>query len=657
VVPIMAHCTVAFDSCLKKHIIVSCGKLLFYALLRNIDCAMGRVNCRVRKPFIGGRRKQSKRRLLTVAVGDTISHTPKEVDMAEQKDQQEKISSSARKLSAFGFQIERDDFVVDLTNNEQGNYYFFAQKSSITSLIKGLLCPECKMPGLSFEVLLKNRNGFVAQGSIECKNCSGFSKESYLCERVGESKLPNVPFDINIRAVLAFRGIGCGYSAMKDWGGIMDMPFIPSQDTYAKAQNKIEEASIKTFKSISRSTREIICNAYAEVGVCEDIGGVLDIAVSYDGSWQKRGYTSHNCVASVIDLVTGLPIDFEVLSNYCSKCSILGSKENNDNSAQKHAASCSKNFDGSSGAMEIEAALRIWKRSISDHKLRYTTMLCDGDSKAFEAVRAMYFYGKDKEVVKEDCINHVSKRMGTALMNIVASSKAQKEPISGKGKLTMVKIKKIQNYYGRAIKDYSDDVPLLKKRIMAILLHLSSTDKMPKHVHCPPGSTSWCFWQRAIAQSKEPPVHADHETLPLDVGTKLVPIFQRLSDEKLLKRCSRRATQNANEALHQLVWKVCPKSIHVRLRTLRVAATLALAQFSMGASFKILICKVMGMDPGRNMEIHAKKKDFERIQKAEEDCSACAKSRRKKLKYEKLKKDDKKKCEEGETYSAGSFNT
>ena len=226
---------------------------------------MGRVKCRVRKPFIGGRRKQSKRRLLTVAVGDTISHTPKEVDMAEQKDQQEKLSSSARKLSAFGFQIERDDFVVDLTNNEQGNYYFFAQKSSITSLIKGLLCPECKMPGLSFEVLLKNRNGFVAQGSIECKNCSGFSKESYLCERVGESKLPNVPFDINIRAVLAFRGIGCGYSAMKDWGGIMDMPFIPSQDTYAKAQNKIEEASIKTFNSISRSTREIICNAYAEV--------------------------------------------------------------------------------------------------------------------------------------------------------------------------------------------------------------------------------------------------------------------------------------------------------------------------------------------------------------------------------------------------------
>ena len=90
---------------------------------------------------------------------------------------------------------------------------------------------------------------------------------------------------------------------------------------------------------------------------------------------------------------------------------------------------------------------------------------------------------------------------------------------------------------------------------------------------------------------------------------------------------------------------------------MRVAATLALAQFSMGTSFKILICKVMGMDPGRTMEIHAKKKEFERIQKAEEDCSARAKSRRKKLKYEKFKKDDKKKCEEGETYSAGSFNT
>ena len=147
---------------------------------------------------------------------------------------------------------------------------------------------------------------------------------------------------------------------------------------------------------MSRSTRGIIYTSYPDLGVYKNIGGVLDIALSCDESWQKCGYTSHKCVASVIDLVTGLPIDFEVLSNYCSKCTILASKENNDNSVQKHAASCSKNFDGSYGAMEIEPSLRIWKRSISDHKLRYTTMLFDGDSKPLKQLKQCIFVGKIK---------------------------------------------------------------------------------------------------------------------------------------------------------------------------------------------------------------------------------------------------------------------
>ena len=133
--------------------------------------------------------------------------------------------------------------------------------------------------------------------------------------------------------------------------------------------------------------------------------------------------------------------------------------------------------------MEAEFAVRLWQRSESEHQLRYTTMLCDGDSKAFDAVTESKCYGPDKEIVKEDCINHVSKRMGTALKNLVSTAKAQKESISGKGKLTKEKISKMQNYYGRAIKDNSEDITHMKKRIYAILFHMTSSDDYPKHVH------------------------------------------------------------------------------------------------------------------------------------------------------------------------------
>ena len=74
-------------------------------------------------------------------------------------------------------------------------------------------------------------------------------------------------------------------------------------------------------------------------------------------------------------------------------------------------------------------------------------MLCDGDSKSFNTVSVSKVYGDNVEITKEDCVNHVAKRMGTALRNLKAEAKAQKQPISGKGKLTEDMMIKIQNVH------------------------------------------------------------------------------------------------------------------------------------------------------------------------------------------------------------------
>ena len=70
---------------------------------------------------------------MKTAVGDAICHTPKDIDIAEQNDQLEKILFKAQTVDALGFQVERDDFVVDSINSEQGKYYFISQKTSMTS--------------------------------------------------------------------------------------------------------------------------------------------------------------------------------------------------------------------------------------------------------------------------------------------------------------------------------------------------------------------------------------------------------------------------------------------------------------------------------------------------------------------------------------------
>ena len=496
--------------------------------------------------------------------------------------------------------------------------------------------------------------GFSAKMAMYCEMCAEAICEDYLCHRVGKSHATNVAFEINTRATLAFRGIGCGFSSMKEWCGIMNLHFSLSQNAYATHNSKLHKGSIETVQKVRNKSLESIITAHKDVGITPDDNGVLEIAVSFDGAWHRRGHSSHVGLAVIIDVLTGLPIDYEVLCNFCVKC-----KDSTDDKvelSEKHATNCQKNYDGSANSMEVECALRSWRRSEEHHHLRYTVMLSDGDSKAFDAVVADCPYGEDAKLSKEDCVNHVSKRMGAALRNLSSTLKAQKQSISGKGKLTQEKITKIQNYYGRAIKDNAGNIEMMKKRIFAILFHLSSTDETPKHMHCPPGEKSWCFWQRAIAQEKAPGPHKDHDIIPADVGKKLVPIFKRLTDENLLSRCSRNKAQNPNESIHNVIWRYCPKSTFVGRKTMETGVALAFSQFSMGATSKNILCQALGIVGGTYLEQFSNEKDMIRIRKAQKAGTEKAKRKRKELKFKKVLKDDKKKRTEGVTYSAGSFN-
>ncbi|GFY15003.1 uncharacterized protein TNCV_235531 [Trichonephila clavipes] len=65
-----------------------------------------------------------------------------------------------------------------------------------------------------------------------------------------------------------------------------------------------------------------------------------------------------------------------------------------------HTDECDKNFDGTSGAMEMYAALIMWRRSISDRQMRFVSMLSDGDSKTFQFLSDNKIYGSDIKIEK-----------------------------------------------------------------------------------------------------------------------------------------------------------------------------------------------------------------------------------------------------------------
>ena len=65
---------------------------------------------------------------------------------------------------------------------------------------------------------------------------------------------------------------------------------------------------------------------YAMDGFSPDASGILDIAVSFDGSWQTRGHHSNIGIGFVIDASTGAVLDYEVQSKLCRICSHMQTK-------------------------------------------------------------------------------------------------------------------------------------------------------------------------------------------------------------------------------------------------------------------------------------------------------------------------------------------
>ncbi len=107
--------------------------------------------------------------------------------------------------------------------------------------------------------------------------------------------------------------------------------------------------------------------------------------------------------------------------------------------AHMEAGNCSINHEGSFNAMEMEGASIMWNRSLEKHNLRYSFMVSDGDSKAFNKVSENNNYGSNCKVQKIDCIGHIQKRMGKRLLRLKSSTKgklADGKTIGDHGRLT-----------------------------------------------------------------------------------------------------------------------------------------------------------------------------------------------------------------------------
>ena len=453
--------------------------------------------------------------------------------------------------------------------------------------------------------------------------------------------------------MLANKCVGGSYTSLETLFALLDLPLPVSQHAYQQHMKVVTMGAIAEVEQSMRRAREEIRHLY---GTSSE-----EVVISCDGTWQKRRFSSLFGVVFVIAYESGKVIDYAVLSKHCTGCRKW---ENKDQSTSEYLAwkekhVCTINYSGSAGAMEPFGTMALFQRSL-EYNIRYKYMVSDGDSKTFSLLTRESVYGTDPEnqVEKLDCVGHVQKRLGTALRNLKSKYRGQKlsdgKTIGGAGRLTDSLINYLQNYYGSAIRSNKGNLELMVKAVQATLLHCNSSDDRPRHNLCPTGEQSWCKWQRAKALGLEyshtkPPV-------PEAIVHLIKPIYARLGDPALLKKCLEGYTQNANESLHATVWKLCPKELFFRKESVDIACAIAVSRFNDGACSLISLSKRMELNVSPFCRRLLRRRDRLRIYKSRYKASPHGKALRKRARKKRKGLEDKDKDKEGPMYVPGGFD-
>ena len=543
------------------------------------------------------------------------------------------VSSASGTPSASAQPIEHD--VVCSASKRKLSYQFepvqdheestrlpstIADLEMLKPLFSGLLCPnlKCRKPSLVLENDKKKNSGLAISLIVRCSECGNDLNSTMTSSKCAGAQSV---FDVNRRATAAASATGMGYAGLANFSEFMNIPVVHHK-TFAAHTKVISDRSEVFSRDVMEKAVETVKAAYPE-----QTSNVKDIHVSFDGSWHKRGHTSKSGIGLVIERKTGLIVDYEVLTSYCPICATTGKRLEQENVVKyqrwqrDHKTVCSANYQGPSGGMEKEAALRIWSRSVVKNNLRYVSMISDGDAKTISELHALDPYPGIK-VAKHECVNHVGKRLGTALRNLVAEKSKAKPKVTlggkGHGKLRSEVIATLQRYYTKAIRS-NTTVPATKEAVTAIIDHGSSTDADPKHDNCPKGDDSWCFWQKANAKGLPPGSHEDNVGTPLCkiVVDSIRPTFERMSTDELLGRCILQTTQNANESAHALIWARCPKHQFVNRNRLSIAVSVGVAEFNFGASASRKFLDNLSLPVGEETRRRGKKRDYLRTVKAE----------------------------------------
>ena len=259
-------------------------------------------------------------------------------------------------------------------------------ESLLASVSRRASCNVCNSP-LTVKEDLVLRRGICTKLSLSCTNLYCAGSDDAFCDPSKHSKA------FNTRFILAGKMCGRGRSGLETISGFMGLPppltFRAFSDYNLSINKIIQEATIESQHSVS---------AHLHSQYDTKPNDVIDVTVTCDGTWSKRGFTALYGVTVVMSWDSGQVLNAVALSKQCTVCkqkeSTMDEQEYLDWYAV-HEESCNANYSGSSPAMEAEATSRLFARSVECLGIRYKRVICDGDSKSIVRVNNEQPYGSD----------------------------------------------------------------------------------------------------------------------------------------------------------------------------------------------------------------------------------------------------------------------
>ncbi|GFV62791.1 uncharacterized protein TNCV_2317041 [Trichonephila clavipes] len=96
--------------------------------------------------------------------------------------------------------------------------------------------------------------------------------------------------DIKSKLVGAFQSIGRWHAALETFLTVLNMSTV-DRKTFAKYMHNLSEKNKEVKKNMLEMSRQAAREAHVKVDASLKKQEIIDVSVSYDGTWQKRGHT------------------------------------------------------------------------------------------------------------------------------------------------------------------------------------------------------------------------------------------------------------------------------------------------------------------------------------------------------------------------------